>query len=197
MGRPRKDPERGFDRVCETCSAPFTVKNTYLGRFCSHPCYAASLKRERVSLSDRFWARVVKGGGCWEWQGPVRENGYAQIWVRERQKQVKAHRVSWEIHFGPIPEGLWVCHRCDNRRCVRPDHLFLGTRTDNTDDMKNKGRADHGERRHTAKLTEAIVSQIRHRYARGTIARVLAAEFGVRIDSIYKVIHRQTWQHVP
>lgn len=88
---------------------------------------------------DRFWAKVEKGEGCWEWQGARHPHGYGQ--VRIAGICVFAHRYSWQLANGPIPGGLNVCHHCDNPKCVRPDHLFLGTQRDNLQDMAGKGRA--------------------------------------------------------
>lgn len=92
-----------------------------------------------VTPEQRFWRHVKVGDGCWEW---TRSKSYAKFW--DGQRSVFAHRKSWEIHHGPIPEGMCVCHRCDNPICVRPDHLFLGTQRDNIIDMVSKGRWNRG-----------------------------------------------------
>lgn len=93
-------------------------------------------------LAKRFWPKVEKTEHCWTWSGAKNRRGYG--WLhngsRTTRKPMRAHRASWEIHFGKIPDGLWVLHRCDNPPCVRPDHLFLGTRTDNMRDCAAKGR---------------------------------------------------------
>lgn len=87
---------------------------------------------------EKFWSKVAKSDGCWEWQGARRGNGYGVIY--KQGKGTQAHRLSWTITNGAIPAGMYVCHKCDNRPCVRPDHLFLGTHTDNMRDCGAKGR---------------------------------------------------------
>lgn len=197
MGRKQKDPKRGFGRVCEHCSVPFVAANTYVGRFCSHDCYALHLReRPGSSLEGRFWTKVQKTDDCWQWIGVIRPNGYGQIWNREIQSMEKAHRVSWRLHFGPIPDGMYVCHRCDNRRCVRPDHLFLGAPAVNSADTAKKGRANRGEGRWKAKLTETMVRAIRDAHSRGATQAHLATRFGVTPGAIHLVVTRRNWRHV-
>jgi hypothetical protein len=107
------------------------------------PELAASPIELTESLLRRFWQRVAKGDGCWEWTGKRDKNGYGRVYLgggREARREGFAHRVSYTIHFGPIPDGLDVLHHCDAPRCVRPDHFFLGTQTDNMRDMDAKGR---------------------------------------------------------
>tara|TARA_Y100000310_G_scaffold14352_1_gene14541 strand:- start:175 stop:714 length:540 start_codon:yes stop_codon:yes gene_type:complete len=99
----------------------------------------------RGTLEERFWAKVKKGPGCWLWTGATRPGGYGNLFTfRDKGRRnhfTSAHRASWEIHYGPIPDGLLVCHRCDNPPCVKPEHLFLGTNKDNQRDRRQKGRA--------------------------------------------------------
>ena len=90
-------------------------------------------------MADRFWSKVKKSKGCWEWQACTNEAGYGIVGVGGKRTD-RAHRVSWRLRYGEIPEGLFVLHRCDNRKCVRPSHLFVGTNQDNVDDMVAKGR---------------------------------------------------------
>lgn len=90
--------------------------------------------RHKLPLSERFWPKVEKTDGCWLWTANTRPNGYGLF------GSVGAHRVAYELCVGPIPSGMYVCHRCDNPACVRPDHLFVGTQLDNMRDMVTKGR---------------------------------------------------------
>lgn len=118
----------------------------------------------RSDVPASFWQKVDKGteDGCWIWTGARHRKGYGRFAVANRRK-VYAHRYSWELAHGPIPDGLFVLHRCDNPPCVNPGHLFLGTNQDNMRDAAAKGRLVS-----RAKLTEAIVTSMRRRHAAGT-----------------------------
>lgn len=170
----------------------------------------------RFAVQDfetRFWRRVVKTDGCWESKSVRKSTGYGHIQVRRDDGSFYSdgmHRVSWRMHFGPIPAGMYVLHRCDNRPCVRPDHLFLGTISDNHADMVAKGRHPHGktsgmygrgdlvqgERNANARLTEAAVLEIRRRRSEGEGRDALAREFGISIDTLNGVIYRKAWKHI-
>lgn len=145
--------------------------------------------RPPITLMEALSRGFSPTDGCWEWTRYVRPAGYGQVGLPGTRRTIDAHRASWIVHNGPIPDGMYVCHRCDNRKCVNPDHLFLGTNQDNMDDMWAKGRGSrlHGLRSPAARLTWAQVQEIRSRYRKGIhparktggSASELAAEFGV------------------
>jgi hypothetical protein len=135
----------------------------------------------RPQDTQRFWRMVAKSDACWRWTGKPMAVGYGYFShvVEGVKKDGYAHRASWEIHYGPVPEGMCVLHRCDNRMCVNPAHLFLGTRSDNQQDAANKGRMPHGPDHWNTKLSEADVSSIVERIKAGETRTKLAQEFGV------------------
>lgn len=134
---------------------------------------------------ERFWANVDTSGGCWGWRGATDEFGYGTIGGRRGTYARRAHRLSYELHVGQHPGDLVVCHRCDNPPCVRPSHLFLGTRKDNNDDRHHKGRdaKQYGADHPRAKLTAEQVVQIR---VSGDDALTLAVRYGVSRSAIYR-----------
>lgn len=152
-------------------------------------------------LEDRFWSRVLKSSGCWEWGGGRSSRGYGAILVGG--KQMGAHRVSWKIHFGSIPKGLWVLHKCDNPPCVRPDHLFLGDASSNAKDAFEKGRRvsppcdRRGIHNAAAKISSGDVVMIRRLYANGLTQAEIAKRFGLRsITSVSNILRGRTWAHI-
>lgn len=148
-------------------------------------------------LEDRFWRFVKKTRKCWLWTGATHEFGYGLLGKPGRSGNLRAHRVSWELHFGKIPKGRFVLHHCDNPGCVRPNHLFLGTHADNMRDMKQKGRAGQRGEKHTrTKLTAQDVRTIRRRIAAGEMQRTLAAEYGISETTVSGIKHRGVWSHI-
>lgn len=163
-----------------------------------------------MPLEFRFWEKVEKRGPneCWWWRGASSVKQYGHIGVKcpggpvaGTYKIVKAHRVSWELHFGPIPNGLLVCHKCDNKKCVNPAHLYLGTVADNNRDARERGlwrpgRPTRGEASARAKLTSKEVKSIKIKLKAGHKARGLARQFGVTESAIYMIKVGKNWAHI-
>ena len=156
----------------------------------------------RQSLATRFWSRVDRRGGdeCWPWLGAFYVDGYGTIGRGGRNcGMLRAHRVSWEMAHGPVPDGLCVCHHCDNRGCVNPAHLFVGTKRDNTWDMIRKGRSrlsgpHYGEDHGRAKLTEVAVRDARRRFTAGGVTKAeLAREYGVSSTAMGDALSGRHW----
>lgn len=148
------------------------------------------LSNERLAEIERLWSACMPepNSGCWLWMQSLNHKGYGQ--VEFRGKKAKAHRASWMASFGEIPEGQMVLHRCDNRACINPAHLFLGTAKDNTDDMVRKNRAPN------RKLTVEAVREIRARKARGETYVSMAAEFGVCDGTLRQAGRGKNWSAV-
>lgn len=158
-------------------------------------------------LGERFWPKVDRRGDdeCWEWRGSRGVSGYGCVELPETRRLVGAHRASWILHFGSIPDGLFVLHRCDNPPCVNPHHLFLGTHEDNMADASVKGRIvasrARGERSGNARLTDAQVAEIRRRHLSGVhparrtgnSTTELAREYGVTRQYIGQLV-RGVWR---
>lgn len=148
------------------------------------------------TIEMRFWGFVNKAApnGCWEWTASRRQKGYGQFWMGNTMK--RTHRLSWELLRGPIPDGLHVLHNCDNRLCVNPDHLRLGTHQENIAEMIAKGR-------NATKLTPELVREIRAAFqgvtgkkAKGDLSRQLSAKYGVNTASIWSIRRGLKWRNV-
>lgn len=218
---------RTIPRVCRTCGQPFLAAlgevNRGQGFYCGRPC---SYVGQRRTTAERFWEKVQKSESCWLWTAARTRAGYGKMGVYDGlvNRTVETHRVSWEIHHGAIPDGLWVLHNCpdgDNPLCVRPDHLWLGTHTDNMRDMLAKGRAGvwthperlpHGDAHWTragvvllprgdahrnTKITDVQVVDVRTRYAAGGVTqKYLADEFKVSKSLIQAIVQRKARRHI-
>jgi hypothetical protein len=186
-------------RACRHCGReiPATRPNGQPRVACNAKCGA--LSRE-YPVEPRFWSRVRKTDGCWEWTGRIATSGYGSL--SRENRPAYAHRVSWELHNGPIPARMWILHRCDNRVCVNPAHLYAGTPTENSRDMHERGRwrpsvqPPVSERQLACKLTPADVMEIRACRARGEPVVALAARFGVNVTTIRCAAKGKTWAHI-
>lgn len=145
-------------------------------------------------LSDSFNKKVVKKNGCWDWNGYVLKTNYSLI--RYGNTKIQSHRASWMIHVGEIPENLCVLHKCDNRRCTNPDHLFLGTRKENSTDMVNKGRSLKGIKHNRNKLSEDDVRSVRKLINYGVNDSIISKFFSVTPASIWFIKNGVTWKHL-
>jgi hypothetical protein len=221
-------------RTCEYCGESFDAYPSDVargnGRWCSRACFLSSRNNPTPEMiAQRFWAKVDKNGPipphrpelgpCWLWMASRNSNGYGQFGVRVNGKRrpVAASRVAWELTYGPLGEGMFACHKCDNPLCVNPAHLFEGDAKANTRDMMAKGRLrigtratgdDHwmrhrperiarGERNGNAKANAALVREIRARYAAdypsiGALARC----YGLSKSAVDGIIKGRTWRDV-
>jgi Transcriptional regulator, contains sigma factor-related N-terminal domain len=149
------------------------------------------------TLQERFNERYTPEpmSGCWLWTGAVHDSGYGLL--DEVGRKIRAHRFSWTLRRGEVPDGVLVLHKCDVRSCVNPDHLFLGTHADNSRDMVTKGRSQRGEKHYDAKLTEGQVVEVRRLYYSGAwTQRELALKFRVSQTLVSWITRRKAWKHV-
>lgn len=182
---------------CLSCGADF---HPWPGRektskYCGLACNGKGLKFRPDQAATRFWDRVQKSDGCWHWTGCLKDTGYGVLSLGARE--ISAHRFSYTIHKGEIPAGFNVCHTCDNRGCVNPDHLFLGTHADNVQDMVQKGRQRcnprRGEEHKRHKLTGAEVLEI---FESSGPADVVAQQYGVSATLVWNIRKKRTWKHL-
>jgi len=173
------DPNK--DQIIQSCGE----------RLCVNPDHL-SLRKRYMDKDERFWSKVDKTGECWVWTG-YKPEGYGRFSYCENavRTNIPAHRYSWELHSGKIPEGMFVCHQCDNPPCIRPEHLFLGSNIDNIVDSIEKKRHSF------AKLTIDQVKLIRSPELATHSSQELATMFGVSSYTISKVLDRTTWAHLP
>jgi hypothetical protein len=136
---------------------------------------------------------VVRDNGCREWIAGVHPFGYGQ--VRDGDRTIGSHRASYEVWVGPIPDGLFVCHTCDNPPCIEPSHLFLGTADDNMQDKTQKMRGSYGEGVNTAKLRESDLIDIKYLRDAGLTFAKIAERYGVHWKTISRALNGRTWKH--
>lgn len=187
------------------CSIAHCGRNAVARGYCTNHYYAlrkhgdatkvVQKQYHGLTLEERFLRYVKKEPGCWKWLSYIDANGYGRLNYKGRP--MLASRISYLLHFGDIPDGMAVCHKCDNPSCTNPDHLFLGTQADNVADMEQKGRARKrgktGTDHHSAKLTDDSIRDIR---GSGKSDAENAAKYGVSRATIHSIRLGKTWRHV-
>ena len=184
---------------CPSCGASFHPHSKGAGRppqkYCSAECATPERTKSRLDPETRFWRKVDKAGegGCWNWTAGTNVYGYGAFGV-EPKRIVLAHRYSYEQATGEIAPGACVLHSCDNRRCVNPEHLRVGTKAENSRDMVDRNRSSSGERAVYSKLSSQDVVAIRSDpRTHGEIAK----QYCVSQSVISRIKSRRTWKHVP
>lgn len=156
------------------------------------------LEQLRFNAARFFYKVTVEENNCCTWEAARQGRGYGHFWLNGHH--MLAHRVSWVIHYGPIPEGMMVLHRCDNPGCVNPQHLFLGSQQENMLDMISKGRhsriAPRGEKSGSAKLKTTDVIKMREWRRDGIKLKFISTYFGVSVPTVCQITTGQTWTHV-
>lgn len=182
--------------TCQGCGVEFEVipailKNDRGGKYCSDAC-CREHRYVKIPLEDRFWEKVdVRGPDeCWEWTAARSDRGYGRI------DDQQATHVAYSLKVGPIPEGMWVLHRCDNPPCCNPSHLFLGDNAINTQDKVDKGRQRRGETAPLSKLKDDQIREMRRLREQGETVKSIAAKFGIHYQTVYKIVTYSRWKHV-
>jgi hypothetical protein len=157
------------------------------------PSFRKTKRINGLTEEERFWRMVRRDDlGCWERRGTGLPKGYKVFHARFPRANVLAHRYAWFITYGPIPDGMQVCHHCDNPSCCRPDHLFLGTNQDNTDDKRAKGRQPIGVMHYLRRLPKDAETTIADLVASGLSQRCIAQQWGVAQSTVSRL-----WKQVP
>lgn len=200
------------EKQCEHCgklynhSYRITRKYWEARKFCSAECRVAGMRgkkrstygKAKVSVNDRFWSKVSRcdTDECWPWIGAKDVSGYGYLAGTRREKAAKAHRLSYLLHYGEIPKGLCVCHKCDNPSCVNPSHLFLGTLADNNADKLSKGRlvVPYGEAHPKSKLTLEDIKSIMSLRAAGLTQTQIAKQFGIAQPHVCAILLKKIWK---
>jgi hypothetical protein len=190
---PDLSPSLVGKRTCETddCVSPYHHQfNPKLIAMSDTSKAPSAILEKLPSLANR----IVDIHGCWVWVGKLERSGYGRIFIDG--KNVLAHRFVYGEFKEPVPDDMCLCHHCDNPPCTNPEHMFVGTRTDNNNDMVAKGRTTHGERAYHGKLTAIQAVEIRKKRENGATVCDLSKEYGIATQNIYLLLQRKTWARV-
>lgn len=201
--------------ICEICKVEYKWRRRNKDkppRFCTRKCrlefghigfrpggqirISELTKEDKLERLIKYYEKyVVKQNGCWDWNGIIEHTGYGKLGIRP---PIKAHRASWLIHKGEIPKGLIVCHTCDNRKCTNPDHLWLGTHKENTQDKISKGRSNlaKGSDLKVSKLNEEQVKEIKILLKNRLTCSEIARYYGVERKVVSRIKNGETWKHI-
>lgn len=202
----------GRMKPCQKCGTLFYCPpchdeggSLHLKKYCRRSCYRADQTFTPERREASFWSKVDKSGGpdaCWNWQGAVTAKWGYGCFQMGKNRVLGAHKVAWEYTNGPVPSGLCVLHKCDNRLCCNPAHLFIGSKKDNSEDAVAKKRHAWGERTRRGKLTNEQAREIKRRHipgkrgAGGGNTKELAAEFGVEPGIVNGITAGRIWRNL-
>lgn len=196
--------------TCCECGKQFEkriMKDAKHPKYCSKECFGKQPKdwlpkrafisqtyeQQLVRLKTLFEEAVIRQEGCWNWKYALHKSGYTVM--KHGRKQTSGHRTSWMVHNGPIPDRMLVLHKCDNRACTNPDHLFIGTSKDNVEDMHKKGRGRWGKSCLHIEDIETV-KEIKTLLTLEVPHSKIARKFGVSVYAISNIKHGKTWKHV-
>jgi len=184
---------------CKTCGKKFSVRLSQIkdgrGKFCSKDCCSAYRRHSPEQIKQKFWKNTnkKKSNECWDWMPCRDKTEYGALFIN--QKKHKAHRYSYELHYGKIPKGKIICHRCDNPSCVNPNHLFLGTHADNSADRSAKNRHAYGEKTGSSKLTVKQVLDIKELLDKKIKYKVVKKKYNISCSTVYCIKSGKYWKH--
>lgn len=142
-----------------------------------------------------FWSKVDISEGCWNWKAGLISSGYGSAYSPTLGPQA-AHRLAWILTNGEIPDGMYVLHKCDNKKCVNPDHLYLGTQKKNLQDAKDRGLTNTGEKHWNTSITESEVKLMRSLYKSGTPIKMIADIFNITYKNTWQILKFKRWKHL-
>jgi len=179
-------------QLCECgCGTPVKQKESNF-----RPGHIMRIRKYPVpTLEERFFRYVRKTRKCWNWIGPMNHGGYGRLSNGRKGGRILAHRYSWEFHKGKIPKEMYVCHHCDNPKCVNPKHLYVGNQSQNMEDAAQRKRMPRGSSHHNARLTIKDIERIYALRKQGKKQHEIATQFGVTNSHVCLILQGKHWAH--